>query len=962
MEILHILLLPIEKLLSLLFSLNFLVTHNYGFSIILLSVEISTLLIPLYRLAEKWKKLETDALNRMERDLKGIACCYQGAKKNYLIQKTYKLYNYHPIYSLRASLGLLIQIPFFFAAYLFLSHSSDLNGISFGLIEDLGKPDSLWSNINLLPFMMTGLNLLSGLFYSNRDEKMRYQLWIMALVFLVLLYSSPSGLVLYWTMNNLYSLIKYTIEGESSWKEKLFIYLRILTNKRIGKALSLYSLFSCFFAFPVIHFVDRQDWIDLLIIVSFIILPLHLLGLVYLTTVKRRKRDFLTLSFMFSFMLGLFIYISHLGWERFFIDITIHGRIILIELIALFVLLLYFHSDFLIKVFRVQGESRYSFLSWFYVLSLLFITFPLLSYQASMEEIKYTLYDVFHFNLLWFITLFLAISLVIILVHKFFKGFLALLSLSLLFFTLFNSYIYKINVGHFDKLIFSNERTLVQSIGIFFLDALILLFILFILIKILENPKRFYLFSFLILINVINFLQIAYSSLSIIIGEQEKKNVFMEKESEKNLVHYIPKNAKKVLTLSRNHKNIVVFFSDMLNGGVALKVLEDYPQYKGIFSGFVGYANSLSTSFYTQSSIAPMMGGQKYIADRLGEISGSISDKVIDAYDSMIGRFIKQGFEVGLFFPQIAEMEKSQYNNHPMLSYSYKEFAKYYRVEKTKIVDNIVNREVKKETSTDFSKELLLLSSFRIIPYSLKLWFYNKGNWHNLANSKSIKLDDVLDSWANLRGVIDFTTVKNTEKKQFKFLQTDLTHSPFIINKELKIDNTLKVLEHNTEEERVYFTALKTIKMVSEWIETLKREGIYDNTKIIFVSDHGSFSSPEDTPENLPFSERFFHRAHSTLWVKDFKQHGDFRVDNQLFLSNADVPAIAYSGTGDNKDFSPIDKDPIQNPIKERVLFSFDPYFLGTHIIKKKKDFYFNRYFRVKNSIFKAENWQEIEP
>ena len=59
---------------------------------------------------------------------------------------------------------------------------------------------------------MTGINLLSGVLYTRGAPlKSKVQTFGIALVFLALLYSSPSGLTFYWTLNNLFSLLKNLI-------------------------------------------------------------------------------------------------------------------------------------------------------------------------------------------------------------------------------------------------------------------------------------------------------------------------------------------------------------------------------------------------------------------------------------------------------------------------------------------------------------------------------------------------------------------------------------------------------------------------------------------------------------------------------------------------------------------------------------------------------------------------------
>lgn len=130
-----------------------------------------------------------------------------------ILSTFYRQNHYHPLYGLRSSLSLLIQIPFFIAAYTYLSNMESLKGSSFYFIHNLGMSDGLLTingfNINILPILMTLINCIAGAIYTrNLYAKDRVQIYLTAVVFLVLLYNSPSGLVLYWTMNNIFSLIK----------------------------------------------------------------------------------------------------------------------------------------------------------------------------------------------------------------------------------------------------------------------------------------------------------------------------------------------------------------------------------------------------------------------------------------------------------------------------------------------------------------------------------------------------------------------------------------------------------------------------------------------------------------------------------------------------------------------------------------------------------------------------------
>jgi len=60
-----------------------------------------------------------------------------------ILSAYYRQNNYHPLYYFRGMLGRLFQIPFFIAAYHFLSELALLQGSCFLFLNNLGKPDAL---------------------------------------------------------------------------------------------------------------------------------------------------------------------------------------------------------------------------------------------------------------------------------------------------------------------------------------------------------------------------------------------------------------------------------------------------------------------------------------------------------------------------------------------------------------------------------------------------------------------------------------------------------------------------------------------------------------------------------------------------------------------------------------------------------------------------------------------------
>ena len=212
---------PFLFIVKQLFFLAHGLTGNYGWAIVILSLGITLLLLPVFIFIEKAKKKDDAVKQKMKSRLDEIKRCYRGQERFYYIQTLNRQFNYSPLRSLIPILSLLIQIPFFIAAYQFLSNFESLKSVGFLFINDLSKPDALLGALHILPIAMTAVNLLSTYFYTrNGDSSERNQMLIVAGIFLVLLFNLPSGLVLYWTMNNVFSFFRLFITNPEVFKRR----------------------------------------------------------------------------------------------------------------------------------------------------------------------------------------------------------------------------------------------------------------------------------------------------------------------------------------------------------------------------------------------------------------------------------------------------------------------------------------------------------------------------------------------------------------------------------------------------------------------------------------------------------------------------------------------------------------------------------------------------------------------
>tara|TARA_B100001094_G_scaffold333302_1_gene410494 strand:+ start:614 stop:2911 length:2298 start_codon:yes stop_codon:yes gene_type:complete len=265
--------------------------YSYGLAIIVLSLTVNFLLIPFYHIIQKWQKEDSAAQQRMAEKKAEIKKVYQGKERFMMLKALYKQHHYRPIMQLKSICGLLIQIPFFIAAYELLTQVMPLYGQAFGRIADLSASDGLfhlgtWS-IHVLPILMTLISLLSVFFYTKAtSQSEKAQLYGISLFFLIILYSAPSSLVLYWTVNNVFSLGRVII----NWLEQTSkpYYRKYVEAKHfIGLTLLLFSLLSLLVGFLLPQGLTHDALLGALPFYAWI--PcLYALSLTYKVIVKKK--------------------------------------------------------------------------------------------------------------------------------------------------------------------------------------------------------------------------------------------------------------------------------------------------------------------------------------------------------------------------------------------------------------------------------------------------------------------------------------------------------------------------------------------------------------------------------------------------------------------------------------------------------------------------------------------------
>lgn len=204
---------PIELILEFIFSSVYKMTGNIGVSVIFVGIIMNILILPIYMRADKITKNNSIKKAHMKPMIARVNNAFKGDERFMMLQALYRENHYNPLSVLLDSLPILFEVPFFIAGFHLLSGLRIVEGVPFLFIKDLSAPDSLFTiggfTFNILPVLMTAINIVSSIIYTKEQStSTKVQSYGLAALFLILLYNSPSCLVLYWTTNNLFSLVK----------------------------------------------------------------------------------------------------------------------------------------------------------------------------------------------------------------------------------------------------------------------------------------------------------------------------------------------------------------------------------------------------------------------------------------------------------------------------------------------------------------------------------------------------------------------------------------------------------------------------------------------------------------------------------------------------------------------------------------------------------------------------------
>ncbi len=185
--------------------------HDYGLAILALTTIIKLTLWPIQNKA-----------NRSMRQMAALSPKMQELKEKYkddptrMNQEVMKLYKQYGINPVGGCLPMMIQIPIFFGLFKMLGQAVELRNAKFLWVKDLSQPDTIahlpllgWP-INIIPLCMAATQIwLMAMTPKTGDPTQRRVMMFTPLIFLFICYNFAAALALYYTAQNLFSILQF---------------------------------------------------------------------------------------------------------------------------------------------------------------------------------------------------------------------------------------------------------------------------------------------------------------------------------------------------------------------------------------------------------------------------------------------------------------------------------------------------------------------------------------------------------------------------------------------------------------------------------------------------------------------------------------------------------------------------------------------------------------------------------
>ncbi|MFC2155512.1 sulfatase-like hydrolase/transferase [Acidobacteriota bacterium] len=352
-------------------------------------------------------------------------------------------------------------------------------------------------------------------------------------------------------------------------------------------------------------------------------------------------------------------------------------------------------------------------------------------------------------------------------------------------------------------------------------------------------------------------------------------------------------NKENIYTFSRE-KNVVLLVFDAFQSDVFNEIINEDKKIKESFEGFTYFRNSLGGYPSTFASIPLILTGLYY------NNSTPVPDFQKKAYlsPSSLPKTLKENnFNVDIFT-----------------------FAKKTLYYDKKVASNFSRKNRNHMIYLSETLQIVDISLFRYIPHFLKKYIYNDNRWFlkNLApkskpniylpfkNSYDApKYKKFRKAISNLKFIKEMNSQFNLSSKKFTFKFYHLwgVHPALELNENLEYEAMpLTRINYKKQSKAI-------LKIIKQFLNILKKKGIYNQTMILIAGDHGcpfariGLKLPEEISEgNKPVNMEIIGKAIPLVLIKPFDISGEMKISDAP-VTLGDIPATAFRELGISGDF-----------------------------------------------------------
>jgi hypothetical protein len=412
-------------------------------------------------------------------------------------------------------------------------------------------------------------------------------------------------------------------------------------------------------------------------------------------------------------------------------------------------------------------------------------------------------------------------------------------------------------------------------------------------------------------------------------------------------------------SLSKDHPNLVIFMIDGAINGFFIPVFEEHPELNETYQGFVLYPNTVSFANHTLLAVPAIYGGYEYTPLEMNKRSSRpLVEKHNEALFMMPEILKERGYDITVTDPSWANYslipDITIYKDRPHIKAA-NLLGRYSSLWYTRNSFNTGQSQ-----SSVIINTILWFSLLKFSPPFFRGEIYDDGMyWSGESYSRISKF---IDSYSELDFLPELTAY-DADSPSALFITNEATHDSAF----LQYPDYVPAVEITDRgggkfaNIPAWHSSNAFYLKFGKWLEALKDHGVYDNTRIIVVADHGAGVNIRLAGGEFPIPGEMPEKYNPLLLVKDFNRRGD-PVTDMTFMTNADVPSLALKDIVDDP-VNPFTGNKITMDHKKNGVYITDNHLAMAHR-HNKNTFKINddQWILVRDNIRIAENWSRVHP